>query len=54
MTKQKVYTASMDEIVFEHRNKTYGAYILRKLYTKNLTKAVILAVIILLAGLAYP
>jgi protein TonB len=54
MTKQKVYTASMDEIVFEHRNKTYGAYILRKLYSKNLTKALILAVIILLAGLAYP
>ncbi len=54
MTKQKVYTASMDEIVFEHRNKTYGAYILRKLYSKNLTKALILAVILLLAGLAYP
>jgi protein TonB len=54
MTKQKVYTAPMDEIVFEHRNKTYGAYILRKLYNKNMTKAVILAVIILLAGLAYP
>jgi len=54
MTKQKVYTAPMDEIVFEHRNKTYGAYILRKLYNKNMTKAIILAVIILLAGLAYP
>lgn len=54
MTKQKVYTAPMDEIVFEHRNKTYGAYILRKLYSKHMTRALILAVIILLAGLAYP
>jgi protein TonB len=54
MTDQKVYTASMDEIVFEHRNKTYGAYILRKLYHKHMTRALILAVIILLAGLAYP
>jgi protein TonB len=54
MTNQKVYTAPMDEIVFERRNKTYGAYILRKLYNKNMTRAVILAVIILLAGLAYP
>jgi periplasmic protein TonB len=54
MTKQKVYTAPMDEIVFEHRNKTYGAYILRKLYNKHMTRALILAVIILLAGLAYP
>jgi protein TonB len=54
MTKQKVYTAPMDEIVFERRNKTYGAYILRKLYTKHMTRALILAIIILLAGLAYP
>jgi protein TonB len=54
MTKQKVYTAPMDEIVFEHRNKTYGAYILRKLYSKHMTRALMLAVIILLAGLAYP
>ena len=54
MTDQKVYVAPMDEIVFEHRNKTYGAYILRKLYNKHMTRAVILAVIILLAGLAYP
>jgi len=54
MTKQKVYTAPMDEIVFEHRNKTYGAYILRKLYNKHMTRALVLAIIILLAGLAYP
>ena len=54
MTKQKVYAAPMDEIVFEHRNKTYGAYILRKLYNKNMTRGLILAVIILIAGLAYP
>jgi protein TonB len=54
MTDQKVYAAPMDEIVFEHRNKTYGAYILRKLYNKNMNRALLLAVIILLAGLAYP
>lgn len=54
MTKQEVYTAPMDEIVFEHRNKTYGAYILRKLYNKHMTRGLILAVIILIAGLAYP
>ena len=54
MTDQKVYVAPMDEIVFEHRNKTYGAYILRKLYNKHMTRAIALAVIILLAGLAYP
>jgi len=54
MTKQKVYAAPMDEIVFEHRNKTYGAYILRKLYNTHVNRGLILAVAILLAGLAYP
>ena len=54
MTKQKVDVPPMDEIVFEHRNKTYGAYVLRKLYNKHLMRSVILGVIILLAGLAYP
>lgn len=54
MTKQKVFTAPMDEIVFEHRNKAYGAYILRGLYPRHLSRAVILGILIILAGLAYP
>jgi len=54
MTQQKVYVAPMDEIVFEHRNKTYGAYVLRGLYNKHVTRALLLAVAILIAGLAYP
>ncbi len=54
MTKQEVHTAPMDEIVFEHRNKMYGAYILRKLYKKHVTRAMLLSIAILLAGLAYP
>jgi periplasmic protein TonB len=44
----------MDEIVFEYRNKNYGAYILRKLYNKNLTVSLLLAVFMLCAGLSYP
>lgn len=44
----------MDEIVFEKRNKMYGAYILRKMYNKQLNKALLLAVAILAAGLVYP
>ena len=54
MTKQEVYVAPMDEIVFERRNKTYGAYILRKLYNKHMNRALLIAIAILLAGLAYP
>ena len=29
---------TMDDIVFEHRNKTYGAYSLRKMYNQNMSK----------------
>ncbi|WP_299252544.1 energy transducer TonB [uncultured Cytophaga sp.] len=33
--------ATLDEIVFEDRNKSYGGYFLRVWYDKNVTKAVI-------------
>jgi protein TonB len=54
MKKQETTTAPMDDILFENRNKLYGAYILRKMYNKQLYRALLLAVAILLAGLAYP
>ncbi len=54
MTKQNTYVAPLDEIVFEHRNKNYGAYILRKLYKKHVTRSLLLSIAILLAALAYP
>lgn len=44
----------MDEIVFEKRNKLYGAYLLRKMYNTHLARALVLSAIILAAGLAYP
>jgi protein TonB len=54
MKTQEPRTPEMDDIVFEKRNKMYGAYILRKMYNKQLNKALLLAVAILAAGLAYP
>jgi periplasmic protein TonB len=54
MTEQKVIVEPMDEIVFEHRNKLYGAYYLRRLYNKHVTRALLISIAILLAGLAYP
>lgn len=47
-------SAQMDDIVFEKRNKSYGAYILRKTYNKQLNRALLIATAILIAGLAYP
>lgn len=54
MTKEKVIAPPMDEIVFERRNKLYGAYDLRRLYNKHVTKALLLSIAILIAGVAYP
>jgi periplasmic protein TonB len=54
MTQEKVIAPPMDEIVFERRNKLYGAYDLRRLYNKHVTRALLMSVAILIAGLAYP
>jgi len=47
-----LYKATLDEIVFEDRNKSYGGYFLRVWYEKNVTKAVIITCLsfVLLAG----
>ncbi len=45
---------NLDDIIFENRNKDYGAYTLRKNYKKNLMSAVIIAVIIFLLGVSVP
>lgn len=42
-------TGNFDDLVFEIRNKEYGAYQIRKLYNRNVLKGLIIA---LLAGLA--
>jgi len=49
MLKEKsVRVESMDEIVFAQRNREYGAYDLRKRYKKNVSKSLIVALIILI------
>lgn len=54
MKTKETTPPQMDEIVFEKRNKLYGAYILRKMYNKQVIKAMMISVAILVAGLAYP
>ena len=43
MEPKDIQNASMDDMVFENRNKSYGAYILRKIYNKNVTVSTIVA-----------
>ena len=46
--------ASLDDIVFEGRNKAYGAYLLRRLYSRNVTKASIIAIILFFLFISIP
>lgn len=45
---------TLDEIIFENRNKMYGAYMLRKKYSKNLNKAILISVLIFLSVISIP
>lgn len=45
---------TMDEIVFEKRNKDYGAYLLRKLYDKNVLLSLLLATMVFSVFLLFP
>jgi protein TonB len=47
MAKEKIYTPPFDDIVFENRNKEYGAYRLRKKYNRNLLIGMIIGIVIL-------
>jgi periplasmic protein TonB len=47
MAKEKVKAPNFDDIVFEKRNQEYGAYRLRKKYSRNLLIGMVIGVIIL-------
>ncbi len=46
--------ATLDDIVFQGRNKAYGAYLLRKLYNQHITKASIIATILFFLFISIP
>ncbi|MBD2768804.1 energy transducer TonB [Hymenobacter sp. BT664] len=43
MDNAQIARASLNDIVFEGRNKAYGAYVLRRLYQRHVTRALIIA-----------
>ena len=49
MTKEKIRAPVFDDIVFEYRNKEYGAYRLRKNYNRNVIIALFIGIIIMAA-----
>jgi protein TonB len=54
MAKDTIKAPGFDEIVFENRNKEYGAYRLRKKYSRNLLIGMIIGIIILGTAIIAP
>jgi protein TonB len=51
MDANKILTADMLDLIFENRNKEYGAYQLRKTYPRRITRAVIITIAMAVAAL---
>jgi len=45
---------SIDDIVFEGRNKSYGAFLLRRIYDKHMTRAMITGILFFLLVISSP
>ena len=50
----RTYYPSFDDIVFANRNKEYGAYVLRKKYTRTMALSIILGVLIIVMAAIIP
>jgi protein TonB len=54
MAKENMSAPAFDEIVFEDRNKAYGAYNLRKKYNKSVLLAMLIGILILSTAVITP
>lgn len=54
MAKEKIDVPSFDDIVFESRNKEYGAYTLRKRYNRNVMISLLIGTIIIATTIITP
>jgi protein TonB len=54
MSEQSLPSSNWDDIVFENRNKEYGAYLIRKVYSTHVLIALIISVAVLGIVLSYP
>ena len=54
MTNAQLATASLNDIVFDGRNQRYGAYELRALYQRHVTRALVIATAMCALLLAFP
>lgn len=54
MAKEKKRYPSFDDIVFEGRNKEYGAYEIRRKYARTMTLSIIIGIIVVLTAAIVP
>ncbi len=54
MAKEKITAPAFDDIVFENRNKEYGAYTLRKKYNRNVVIALLIGIILICTAIITP
>ncbi|RNI31108.1 energy transducer TonB [Rufibacter latericius] len=54
MEPNTTYAATLDDMIFEGRNKAYGAYVLRKLYHHHLNQAALYAIALFIIGFSLP
>jgi len=54
MAKDSIIIPGFNDIVFEHRNKEYGAYMLRKKYSRNVIISVMIGIIVMVTAIIIP
>ncbi|MCS6991710.1 MAG: TonB family protein [Chitinophagales bacterium] len=54
MRPEEILKAELDDLVFEGRNKSYGAYYLRKRYLRHLTIGLIVGTAVFMLGFSMP
>lgn len=54
MANSNILSKSMDDIVFERRNKSYGAFLLRQLYDRHMTRGFLLGSLFFILSICSP
>ena len=54
MANSTILKYLMDDIVFKGRNQSYGAYLLRRIYDRNMSRAIIIGSLLFLLMMSMP
>ncbi len=54
MENWQILKNSIDDLVFENRNKAYGAFLLRRIYPRNMSRAMLAGLLLFILGVSSP